>query len=278
MRLGVKAHWKDVAAMAALAGRHGAGVLEYQMLPGDLEAHAEAALEAFAPYRSRFELRVHQPDAFLDDAGALAHLDIASPDRAVREASARALRAVAAHAEALGATALIAHPGGIWRGNVGGGVELLRASLEGFPRRVPLLLENMPCFYAARWSADVELGAPPAAFRMPQGLARVDDLVDGYAFDVSHAYLCVAGGSREMPRAFVRDLGARIRHVHASGSRAHVGPDGEGTPFSDSDYDAAFVRELVAALPPDVVVVPEIMHGHRDGGRGFEDAFLALRG
>ena len=276
MRLGVKVHWRDVDQMAAIAERHGAGVLEYQMLPGDLEAHAEDAFEALLPYRGRFELRVHQPEGYLHE-GRLRLLDPASPDPEERARSAAALGEVARHAMELRAKALIVHPGGIWRGNVGGGPEQLRESLEDVPRHVKLLLENMPWFYETRTLEGVPGGVTPASFRMPQGLARMDDLVDGYALDVCHAYLCVERGSLEMPRAFARDLAPRVRHVHASGARGGMGPDGEGTPFHDSDYDLGFVREVLRALPEDAVVVPEIMGGHRDGGRGFDEALGALR-
>lgn len=277
MRLGIKSHWRDVEQMAAIADKHGARVLEYQMLPGDLEQHRDAAFEAFLPYRERFELRVHQPECFLDGDGQLQFLDIASPDPETRAESTRVLGEVARHAMELRAKSLIIHPGGIWRGNVGGGWELLRDSLEDLPRHVKILLENMPEVYALR-SMGLPDGESPAAFRMPQGLARVDDLVDGFVLDISHAYLCVAQGSLAMPELFARELGPRIRHVHAAGSRGGMGSAGEGTPFSDSDYGADFVRDVLAALPSDVVVVPEIMDGHKDDGLLFDEGMAFLRG
>ena len=276
MKLGVKAHWRDVDAMAALAARHGAGVLEYQMLPGDLERNAQRAMDAFLPHRGRFELRVHQPEAFLHE-GRPVFLDVASPDPAVRDASVRALAEVARHAMELRAKALVIHPGGIWRrGEVGGSPDLLRASLQDVPRHVPLLLENMPEVYNLA-SLGLESGWSPAGFRIPAGLREVDDLVDGYVLDVSHAYLAVPQGSVEVVRAFLRDLGPRIRHVHLNGSRGGVGPAGEGTPFHDSDYGADLLREVVEAIPRDAVLVPEIMDGHKDGGRLFDEGLTFLR-
>lgn len=276
MRLGVKVHWRDVDAMVEIADRHGARVLEYQMLPGDLEQNFARAFEAFLPYRERFELRVHQPEAFLDE-GRLRFLDLASPDAEERAKSTAALAEAARQAMELRAKALIVHPGGVWRGNVGGSSDLLRESLEDLPRHVKLYMENMPAFVDASHLPGVESGLSPAAFRMPQGLARVDDLVDGYTLDVSHAYLCVDAGSHEMPRLFARELGARIMHVHANGSRANVGPAGEGTPFDDSDYGADLLREVLRALPSEAVVVPEIKDGHRDGGRLFDEGLAFLR-
>lgn len=277
MRLGIKAHWRDVDAMAALAERHGATVLEYQMLPGDLENHAGTAFDAFLPYRGRFELRVHQPEFYLHE-GKPRFLDISSPDPDERGRSARALGEVARHAMELRAKALVIHPGGIWHpGEVGGNPELLRDSLQDMPRHVKLLLENMPHGYAFRGVGGMPDGASPAAFRMPGGLARVDDLVDGYVLDVSHAYLAAARGSVEMVRAFVRELGPRILHVHANGSRAERGMQGEGTPFHDSDYGADLLREVVRGVSPDAVVVPEIMDGHLEGGRAFDEGLAFLR-
>lgn len=273
MRLGIKVHWRDVEQMVPLAQRHGVEVLEYQMLPGDLEAHQEDAAEAFLPYRGRFELRVHQPEGYLDGEG-VAFLDVSSPDPETRARGAQVLGECARHAMELRAKALVVHPGGVWREpELGGSPELLRESLQDVPKHVKLYLENMPESYGAGPMA----GRSPAAFRLPRGLARVDDLVDGYAFDVSHAYLAAHAGSLEVPRRFVRELGPRIRHVHASGSRGGAGRLGEGTPFHDSDYGADFLRELLSALPQDVVVVPEIMDGHLDGGRLFDEGLAFLR-
>ena len=276
MRLGIKVHWRDVDAMVELAQKHGAQVLEYQMLPGDLEENRELAEEAFLPYRGRFELRVHQPEGYWHQE-RVRFLDPASPDDEERARSAAVLGEVARHAMELRAKALIVHPGGIWRGNVGGSADLLRDSLQDVPKHVNFFLENMPWFYDAR-GIGVENGASPAAFRIPAGLKRMDDLVDGYTLDISHAYLAAEKGTLEVPRAFVRELGARIRHVHANGSRGAIGSAGEGTPFHDSDYGAEFIRELLSALPDDVVVVPEIMDGHKDGGRLFDEGLAFLRG
>ena len=277
MRLGIKVHWRDVAQMADIARKHGATVLEYQMLAGDLEHHADAARDALMPYRDEFELRVHQPEGYLAEDGVARFLDIASPDAEERARSTRVLGEVARHAMELRAEALIVHPGGIWRGAVGGGWELLRDSLEDVPRHVKLLMENMPWFYDTRSIPGVPPGESPAAFRMPDGLARVDDLVDGYVLDISHAYLCVDQGSLEMPRRFVQMLGPRILHVHANGSRAGIGPMGEGTPLADSDYGDDYLRALLAPLVERAVVVPEIMGGHKDGGALFDAGLAHLR-
>lgn len=277
MRLGIKAHWRDVDAMAAIAERHGAKVLEYQMLPGDLEAHREDALEAFLPYRESFELRVHQPEGYVHAEG-IRFLDVSSRDPEERHRSAAVLAECARHAMELRAKALIVHPGGLWRGlEPGGNPHLLRDSLQDVPKHVRLLLENMPEHYEMRSFPGEPEARCPASFRVPQGLAQVDDLLDGYVLDVSHAYLAAHAGSLEVPRAFVRQLGPRIRHVHANGSRSGQGGAGEGTPFTDSDYGADYLRELLTALPHDTVIVPEIMHGHRDNGRLFDEGLSFLR-
>ncbi|HWH08963.1 MAG TPA: TIM barrel protein [Candidatus Thermoplasmatota archaeon] len=277
MRLGVKVHWRDVDAMARLAERQGATVLEYQMLPGDLEEHAQRAMDAFLPYRGRFELRVHQPEGYLH-AGRPRFLDISSPDPEERGRSLRVLAEVARHAMELRAKALVIHPGGIWRpGEVGGSPELLRASLLDLPKHVPLLLENMPELYNLD-ALGLDVGWSPAAFRIPAGLRAVDDLVDGYVLDVSHAYLAVPQGSLAVVRAFLRDLGPRIAHVHANGARGGMGVHGEGTPFDDSDYGADVLREVLAAVSPQAVVVPEVKDGHLDGGRAFDAGLAFLKG
>lgn len=276
VRLGVKVHWRDVEQMAKLAERHGADVLEYQMLPGDLEEHAQRAFDAFLPYRGRFELRVHQPEGYLHE-GAPRFLDVSSPDPGERERSLRVLAETARHAMELRAKALVIHPGGIWRpGEVGGSPELLRASLMDMPKHVPLLLENMPELYNLD-ALGLDTGWSPAAFRIPAGLREVDDLVDGYVFDVSHAFLAVPQGSLAVVRAFLRDLGPRIAHVHINGARGGVGVHGEGTPLHDSDYGDDVLREVLAAVRPDAVVVPEVKDGHLDGGRGFDEGLAHLR-
>lgn len=276
MRLGIKVHWRDVDAMAAIAERHGATVLEYQMLPGDLEKHRDAAFEKLLPFRGRFELRVHQPEGYLHEGG-VRFLDIASPDPEERARSAQALAESARHAMELRAKAMIVHPGGVRRaGGPGGSVELLRESLEDVPRHVPLLLENMPWFYDLR-NLGLENGESPLFTRGAEGLRAVDDLVDGYVLDVSHGYLSRPEGARDAVEAFVGELGARIRHVHANGSRAGIGSKGEGTPFHDSDYGADWLGPLLRRLPTETVVVPEIMDGHRDGGRWFDEGLAFLR-
>jgi sugar phosphate isomerase/epimerase len=277
-RLGVKAHWRDVELAASLAEKHGAKVLEYQMLPGDLERHAQRAFDAFLPYRGRFELRVHQPEAFEDARGERRFLDISSPDPATRAASVQALGECARHAMELRAKALLVHPGGIWLpGRLGGSPELLRESLLDLPKHVKVLVENMPHLYAMR-NLGLPDGEAPAGFRIPAGLRSVDDLVDGYVLDVSHAWFAVPGGTPAVVRAFARELGPRIVHVHANGSRAARGVQGgEGTPFEDSDYGADLVREVLAGVSPDAVVVPEIMDGHLDGMRGFDRGLAWLR-
>lgn len=270
MKLGLKAHWRDVDAMVAIAKKHGATALEYQMLLGDLEAsNAQSAFEAFLPHRDAFELRIHQPEFFAFE-GQTTFLDISSPDAAIRDASVAFLAECARHAMELRAKALIIHPGGLWRGNVGGGPDILRHSLQDFPRHVKLLLENMPYF-----GPD---GDFPAAFRVPAGLLAVDDLVDGFVLDISHAYLAVPDGSEAVVRAFVKELGPRVMHVHANGSRGGVGPSGEGTPFTDSDYGEVLVREVLAGVSPDAVVVPEILDGHLDGAKKFDDGLAWING
>lgn len=269
MRLGVKTHWRDVATMAAIAEAHGASVLEYQMLPGDLERHPEEAMRAFLPYRGRFELRVHQPERIVVD-GALAPLDPASADRGLRDASARALGEIARHAMELRAKALIIHGGGVHApGERGGSLEALRESLEDVPRHVPLLLENMPLHYGPHECS-------PAFTREAEGLLAVSDLVDGYTLDTSHGYLAVEGGSRGHVTDLARALGARIHHVHAAGSRGGLGHAGEGVPFAQSDYGVELVAEALAHVARDAVVVPETMDGHRDGGRLFAEDLARL--
>ncbi len=279
MRLGIKAHWRDVDTMVEIADRHGATVLEYQMLPGDLETHRETAAHAFAPYKDRFTLRVHQPEVYLGADGIRHFLDISSPRIEERAASVAILTDVAAFAKGLGAENLIIHPGGVWFGETQGGHPVfLQDSLKNLQREIPVLLENMPAHYDVQTLDARPVGISPAAFRIPQGLLAVESEVDGYVLDVSHAYLAVENGSLEVPRALARDLGHRITHVHANGSRGGKGGLGEGTPFSDSDYGVDFVKELLTHLPDDVVVVPEIMDGHKDGGALFDAAFAALLG
>ena len=273
MRLGVKVHWRDVDAMAALAERHGARVLEYQMLPGDLERHSQDAFDALLPYRGRFELRVHQPEAYLHE-GEPRFLDPSARDEEERARSAAFLGEVARHAMELRAKALVVHPGGVSaRDGDPGRPRALAEALEDVPRHVPLLLENMPRAYGG-----LRKGYSPTFARDADGLAPFADVVDGFVLDISHAWLSRDPAAPDAPLALARTLGPRVRHVHASGARGGRGTAGEGTPFSDSDYGVGLVRDVLRHLPPDVVVVPEVMDGHRDGGRAFDEALAALAG
>lgn len=269
MRIGVKTHWRDVEAMVALADRFGATALEYQMLVGDVERDWAEPLEAFGPYLDRFEVRVHQPER-IELAGARVLLDPASADERVRTASVEALRTSIAIARELGATGFVLHPGGVHEpGEVEGARDVFRRSLRELPRHVPLLLENMPRHYgptgrSATW-----------AQRAEDLLALADD-VDGFTLDTSHAYLVEPSGDLANVRDLARRLGSRVRHVHACGSRPGLGQRGEGTPFAGSDYGVDLVAEVVRHAHPDVVVVPETMDGHKDGGRLYAEDLALL--
>lgn len=276
MRLGVKVHWRDVDAMAALARRHGATVLEYQMLPGDFERHRERAFDAFLPYRGEFELRVHQPDAY-EHEGRLRRLDPASPDEDERARSTALAGEMMRHAMEMRAKAFILHPGGVAREPAGwGSPDALAESLGDLPRHVRVLLENMPWFNACE-SMDERDGLSAPWTTTPEGLARFADQVDGFVLDLSHAFLARDEGDEAHVRAFARTLGPRILHVHANGSRARIAHQGEGTPFSDSDYGAPLVRDVLARISPNAVVVPEIKDGHRHGGARFDAGLAFLR-
>lgn len=269
VRLGVKTHWRDAASMVALADRFGATALEYQMLPGDAERHEDEALQAFAPHAGRFELRVHQPER-IELGGRRVLLDPASADERLRAASVDVLRASLDLARGLGATGFLVHPGGVHDpGEAEGRPERLRASLRELPRHTPLLLENMPRHYGAT-------GRSATWAQRADDLLALADAVDGFVLDTSHAYLADPGGDAENVRDLARRLGARVRHVHACGSRAGRGRAGEGTPFADSDYGVDLVAEALRHAHPDAVVVPETMDGHQEGGRLYAQDLAAL--
>lgn len=275
MRLGIKTNWRDVDAMAAIAKRHGATVLEYQMLTGDLERHAEEAFDAFAPYRDAFELRVHQPECALDAAGQRFFLDPASPEARERDASTAALAEVARHAMHLRARGLVLHVGGTvtTARPAGGRREAFLDSLEDLPRHVPIFVENMPPVYMNEQFIGAGAGSPMWA-RDAAGLQAVVAQVDGFTLDVSHAWLT---GGRANLDDFLTTLGPQTRHVHLNGTRLARGPKGgEGTPLDDSDYGPETWQRVLAAVHPDAVIVPEIFDGHLEGGRAFDHALGLL--
>ncbi len=268
----MKASPRDAATMAGLEG---ARFVETVLFAPDMED-----LEATASCYAGLETLVHVP--FTVAGGG--EVDVASRDRALREASLEAWDRSFRLAERLDARYVILHPGGIVRRAEAQGAEagVLRAdSMERFEdalRRTAeahgpdrILVENMPDHYhRTDGTTDRCLLGRGWADLLPWR-----DLIAGLCLDVSHAWL--TGGRGKTLETFVRRGGPWIRHLHLSDAQP---PEGEGLPLGAGEIPWATLLPALEALESagrTLTAVPEVKGGHAVGGAGFQQALRFLR-
>ena len=170
--------------------------------------------------RKKFDLRplvVH--DNYL--------INLAAPDRALRERSIVAFRAELLRSLALGAEYLVFHPGSCRGRPPEEGLRVLAGSLaeaaQGLAGRLMLLIENTAGAGAALGSRLEELAE---LRKLASGLIRFKI---GFCLDTAHLFaagydVSTAGGLEQTLRAVRRQLGmARVKVIHLNDSRAPCG-------------------------------------------------------
>ncbi len=284
MRLGVKAALGDAREMAALDVE----LLEVHLGLEDVPRHVDAVLSTFSAIRHErgLDILVHAPE-FMGPPTHPELVDLSSPDDAARELSAELLARTIDLARGLGSPLVVAHPGGIAPEEMAGGahdegLERLNCSLGPLHDRardagVRLTLENMPWFYFVKGGGGA---APDGRGRRwvstilvePDDMDRLKAHVDGLTLDVSHGYLHTPKGGMEAIEGFLSRHRSRVLHLHLSDA---LPPDHEGLQIGEGCVDMAWVLRAVKGR--DVTAVPEVIGGHRLGGRGFHRALGELR-
>jgi N-acetylneuraminate synthase len=284
MRLGVKAALGDAREMAALDVE----LLEVHLGLEDVPRRTEALVSTFNAIRSErgLDILVHAPE-FMGPQSCPSLVDLASPDEGTRALSVELLGRTIDLAHSLGSPLMVAHPGGVALEELAAsshdeGLERLERSLGPLRDRardagVLLTLENMPWFYFVkheegaaperrghRWVSTILVG--------PDDMDHLRDHVDGLTLDVSHGFLHEPAGGMAAIDGFLSRHGPRVLHLHLSDA---LPPDNEGLQIGEGCVDIASV--LRALRGRDVTAVPEVIGGHRLGGRGFKRALEALR-
>ena len=287
MRLGVKAALGDASAMAGLDIEF----LEVHLGIDDLARRRDPLVATFGRIRREHGLGmvVHAPEFM----GTIAHpvlVDLASPDAAVRRLSVGLLERTLDLAQAIEASLVVAHPGGIVPcagatrpgGDDGGGVGRLHGSLERLrdvagEAGVAITVENMPWFYNVK-AGEATPGAGASErwestlLVEPEGFDPLMDVVDGLTLDVSHGFLHSPEGGMGAIEGFIARHGRRVMHLHLSDAKP---PDHEGLQLGEGSVD---VRSVVRAFAGrDIGAVPEVLGGHRRDGLGFARALEVLR-
>jgi len=289
MKLGVKAHYRDVGYLK---------VLRPEMV--EIFTHAEElkkpglTREAFRIWGSKS--LIHAP-IYLDRPEKEFHLvDLASPDPGIRKESIEVVVDSCRLAAELDSRYVIIHPGGVLendnRGMIAGTRHSFReemlvnelsmnfqfsmveigAEIEGFYTPGKILLENMPYHFqfpdGRKWYPQLLLES--SEFEDIMGLCG------GICLDICHAYLARPSGGYEVMERFLERYGKRIHHLHISDARA---PDGEGLQIGEGELGFNRISRKVKEHTDyrNLTGIPEVKDGHLKRGTGFHIALDRLR-
>ena len=262
MKLGVKARWMDADLMAKLD----VALMEVFIGERDLELHRQKMIDTFSRISNEraIELVVHCQEYWTD--GENYHLvDLSSIDEGLRLSAIKTVRKTLDFASEIDASYVIVHPGGTAPHTIKSGKLLpkLKKSLKEL-RDPRILVEKMPWFYFMRdgsiWKSNICISADDFFF--------FSDLTGGMTLDVCHAYLSTKEGGNKYIRDMKNTLKDMIKHVHASDAKP---PHHEGLQIGEGDIDFSVLCEI------NVGIIPEIIHGHKNGGEGFKMAIKRLR-
>lgn len=252
MKFGLKVHHTDVDMLLGLYPE----ALEYVLLENDLSGGWGKPPHYDGP------IVVHAPEKYMD--GRL--LDLASEEETHRRRAIELLKRAIDVSAKLGASSLVCHPGGIyitqrevdtiWL------IESMQELSDHNAGRVDLLLENMPGIYwndGSQWTANVFND-----WKQIRDILKEIDM--GMCLDVCHARLfCTSKGIDFI--SYIKVLKPFVRHIHIADA---LGDAGEGIQIGDGELDFKAVLSSLKGL--DVIAVPEILNGHKDGGAGFKIA------
>lgn len=252
MIFGLKVHHTDIDSLIYLKP----DALEFALFPTDM------AGEWVDQIRFQGPTIVHAPEKFAD--GTI--LDAGSEDEALRRKAVDMLRRTVDLSVKLHATTVIVHPGGVFRERKtishAGLIRSMGELAAYADNRLELVLENMPGYYRTRG----ELWHPCLFTDLDEIISVLGETGLGMCLDVSHAKLhCNVKGVD-----FEHYLGKLLpytRHFHLSDA---AGIDGEGLQIGEGEINWNWLWSITRGL--DLVAVPEIDDGFKDGGNGFRIA------
>ena len=188
------------------------------------------------------------------DLGIYVHapylINVCSPKPNVRFGSRKILNQTCEAAEAIGALAVVVHPGYAEDG-LEEGVARWTSTLERMDTSVPVYLENTA-------------GGDNAVARRFDALARLWEAVEaaktevkyGFCFDTCHAHAAGEDLSDAVERAIKITGGIDLMHVNDSRDPAGTGADRHAT-IGEGQIDAEDLRHMIAAAnAPSIVETP----------------------
>lgn len=254
MRFGVTATIRDYGEMSKL----GVDFLELLVREEDRITDIEKFLRSF-----RGDLILHAPEQIRFE-GRERLLDLASAEKGFREACRRRIGEISVLAGEMGIP-LVVHPGGVLKERIERTWHLIDNLIESLGAiEGTIWMENMP----RRYHLDDKLLWCNILLN-PEEMNAVRGVVDGYALDVSHAFLSVEDNGNASIARFLDELGGDVLHVHLSDAGY---PDIEGVQIGEGDIDFSFLRRL-GNLP----VLLEVWGGHENGGEGCREALTRVK-
>jgi N-acetylneuraminate synthase len=253
MIFGLKVHHTDMEALMDM----GPEALEFALFSDDIRDETWVDSVYF-----NGPIAVHMQEKFKD--GRL--LDLASGDEKERREAVMDLKKTIDLSERLNARSIIVHPGGVRKAPVSLDPSPLLDSIEELktylPDNIELLLENMPAIY---WYKG-ELYSS-CLFKDSREIASILGELDvGLCMDLCHAKLYCNTRSVDF-NSYIAGLKPYIRHIHVSDAR---GTSEEGLQIGEGEIDFPGIMPILEGL--DVVAIPEILEGHKNGGAGFRIA------
>lgn len=267
MRLGLKCSTRDLDTILAL----GPSFIETFLGPRDL-TDIDGLADRFGA--AGVPVVVHVPEYHGES-----FIDLASPDADVRAVSLEAVRKCIELADRLRSPHIVLHPGGMAEGRIDRqkAIVRLKRSLEelSFDR---FYLENMPWFYfKARGIDGMTRQVKSSIMIEVKDFGQVRDLIAGMTLDICHGFLSTREGSMRNLLALFDEYPEMPRYLHLSDAAP---PEGEGLQLGKGAIDLDAVVARIKGRGKDWWGIPEIMDGHKDGGKEFAVAlsYLGRRG
>jgi len=266
LKLGLKSSIKDVKVIAGLEP----AFLETFIFPHDLKnIGVDELVQRFGA--SGLPVVVHVPEYHGE-----VFVDLASDEPSVRRTSIEAVRLSIKLADALGSPHIVLHPGGISENGLDRprAIKRLHKALEELSYD-KFYLENMPWFYfKARRTRGRTVRVRSNIMIAPEDYAQVLDNIAGMTLDICHGFLSTKEGSMKNLLALFDAYPKLPRYLHISDAKA---PDGEGLQLGDGDIEFDQICHRLRKDGEDWWGIPEIMDGHRNGGKGFAKALRILK-
>ncbi|CAJ38239.1 sugar phosphate isomerase/epimerase family protein [Methanocella arvoryzae] len=252
MKFGLKVHHTDIDSLLYLRPQ----AIEFALFHGDMGGEWADRIRFDGP------IIVHAPEKFGD--GTI--LDAGSEDEVQRTRATEMLKRTIDISVRLQAELVIIHPGGVFREHRTVSPERLIRTMAELKacagNRVELVLENMPGYYrtgGTLWHPCLLTGADEI-------VAVLDRTDVGLCLDVCHAKLYCNVSGHDF-KQYIETLLPYARHLHVSDA---MGEAGEGLQIGEGEIDWEWLASVTRDL--DLVAVPEIDDGFREGGKGFRIA------